>query len=1610
MPTEEELEGQLKIQQDINKVLARRAKMFDAQAGYLEGQVKLAQELCNALDCQKLDGMEDRLAEIRDGLKGASDKAKEGGQSLTDMGTRGAAAGKEISSGMNLAKVAILGAAAGAANGFVGGLKTLGAIAGAAGRVAGSFMNIGKSILSIPFKIMGGLISLSNGLAGAVDPVREAMEDVREQFGSLSEGTGQAVVKGFDSIRKSAGNLGGTGKSVSRIFGPGRAGLAEALKHLGGMMEDLGPLSSHFQGEMEKNAGEMAAWRKGLYTTAEDMQALGHISKTSGKTMTESMREFGNQTFQMASKFNLDRKKLSKDMMAMAGDVEHFGGMGSKELAAMAVYANKLGIEAKSLAGLVDKWDNFESAAEGASKLAQSFGMNIDAMEMMNEQNPAKRMDMLRNSFFESGKAVEDLTRAEKKLLAEQMGLADVADLEKALSDPTVSYDDIMAEAEANEEANLTKEQSMQKLADTIKDVFGSGGKQFKSFGDALMQGFSRGLTKSKGFMKMLRKVRESLKWVYKIGKDIGEAFGNWGPVQQMIGGVTKLLSGDWAGLRANIKDAFQALFGPDGLSKDPKAATDNFLKKIKEAFSAFFGSTSGGGELLDGMKGFATGISLFFLNLLPHAIEGLAKLIDGIVKFIENPSSMADLAPGMEASTQQHFKTAWTNIQKSFKEKLKPALKALWKHMKGPLGEVFNEAKGYIVKFLIMRSLFGAISGALGGAVLSSVGGMLGNALFGKKAAGEVAKRSGGLFARAGGLIKTGFKSLGGKISAAGAKVAAKVGPKIAMLGTKAIPIVGWAIAIGDGLVSVSEQMNKLEGKMQEKYGEMEGTVAAGGAGLLSAITLGLLPDSVYEGFGNLVGAATKGMGDFMDSIGLGAFWDEQMKIWAGAFEFLGGAGDLIMGILTGNGEKVTEGLKKMFSGLWKVVTGIPMQMVLLIKEGIPMILKGLLKLIGEVGLFLVTKLPKAIWAAIKGIGDLIGWAMFKVWEFFTGIFDEIGEKGLGTFLYEKIGGAITAMIDGIWSAIKGAGDWIGEWAADLWLRFKEFWGISSPSSLMMEAGQSLLDGIISILTFLPSKFLQLATWAWEKLTGAFSGVATWAAGFLSDIWNGIKALPDKFLQLATDAWNFVTGIFDKAKDLGASIVSGILEGLGNLKDMMMEKAKAAWDGITGFFGFSSPSKEAASLGGGIVDGMTEGLGDMADKVKQPFIDAWNFVKEVFSATAIGEMIIGVIETLASGFMKVFDIMTTPFRAASEFIFSIIRFVPDYIFEKFQAAWNWISSIFSSETFQKQFMGIVNTILNVAESILNTVLWPWIKAWDWIAGIFGFAKFGEIFAGIKNAVTSALSTMFSILSMPFDDAWAAITSLFSYEKFAEIGTNMIDGIWNMIMYLPRKIKDLIKDALGGVGRLLGIASPSKVFADMGDQMSTGMMNGMMGMKDQMINMFEGVMGHIRGLFDNVLEVFGITGAVERIMGAFDEPRKVLDALTVEYEWLAYGLESLTQQVDDIARLITEDTVDRVLHTVDMISEIVENYNEINDLLANIDPINLDARIDRLGQNMSLSRETITVRNKPINITVNLGLSMDAHQIATQLSKKRNGKSSVALSYRAGTAVTNNIG
>ena len=69
MADSKELQTQLQINQQINKVLADRSAQLSGMQKQLTAQTQMAAELCKALECKDLEGLQDRINGLNDSLR-----------------------------------------------------------------------------------------------------------------------------------------------------------------------------------------------------------------------------------------------------------------------------------------------------------------------------------------------------------------------------------------------------------------------------------------------------------------------------------------------------------------------------------------------------------------------------------------------------------------------------------------------------------------------------------------------------------------------------------------------------------------------------------------------------------------------------------------------------------------------------------------------------------------------------------------------------------------------------------------------------------------------------------------------------------------------------------------------------------------------------------------------------------------------------------------------------------------------------------------------------------------------------------------------------------------------------------------------------------------------------------------------------------------------------------------------------------------------------------------------------------------------------------------------------------------------------------------------------
>lgn len=174
--------------------------------------------------------------------------------------------------------------------------------------------------------------------------------------------------------------------------------------------------------------------------------------------------------------------------------------------------------------------------------------------------------------------------------------------------------------------------------------------------------------------------------------------------------------------------------------------------------------------------------------------------------------------------------------------------------------------------------------------------------------------------------------------------------------------------------------------------------------------------------------------------------------------------------------------------------------------------------------------------------------------------------------YFKEKIeecgGNVVEGIFKGIGDAIANIGQWINDHIFQPFIDgFKSAFGIHSPSTVMAEQGNYIMQGLLNGITNLVDNVKQI----WEnmrntaiqkfiEIKNSISNIWQQVTNKTSETWQGIK---NKVKEGAQGAWNGITSIFS------------------NIPNWFRDKFSQAWQAVKNVF----------STGGRIFDGIKEGI-----------------------------------------------------------------------------------------------------------------------------------------------------------------------------------------------------------------------------------------------------------------------------------------------------------------------------------------------------------------------------------------------------------------------------------
>lgn len=712
----------LKVAEQLKKMQESMNSLVEAQTKQLRSQANIVKEIVDSYASLNPQDTISNIENTKKALEQAAESAGKSKESSQNFHNLVKAVKEAANEQQKLEKVSsytfktLLGFATinNLFSGFVSGMK----LSVDAMRMFSNYgMHVGEvlgqiaiGIISMPFKMLQSLINFAGN--GGDNSLRQALEDIRKEWGHLDKSTSAAIIS---MSRKMKGELANTGLSVYRVFG----NLAEKLKFVAEYAKNVGPLFANLAMQFVANAEAVGAYFKGLGLTEEGQRGVATRAFALGQEITEVTRQMTNYSLQVAHSFGLSAKEVSRDVGNMMNSFEQFGGMAPKVLTQISVYARRLGVEVKALLGTIDKFDNFEDAAKSAAHLTQAFGLQIDALEMLKEQDPAARTEMMRKAFFAAGRSIENMTRQERALLQQQTGLeASALDLVFSAKNQAMTYDQVRKKSQSAEKSQLTQAEALHKLSGAIERLVKNGNFGAGGFFERFFQGMELGIVRSHEFRKLMINLRMALRTTYFAGVQVGRLFVEHFPgVKKFFGGLADLFSPQkFRKIRNDLVNIFgeffKALSGGSG-----KAAFPTLLKNLKRMFFDYFdSSTESGRGILEGAKSFLRGFVTIISGVLKEGMKGITQgitfitdLLSGkqsLSSFGANPNSFMGFVMQLVEPLMEAFKEAWPGLVK--------AMEGLFEQVWPRVANLLRENAGTIVTILFGPAMIRSVMSGL--------------------------------------------------------------------------------------------------------------------------------------------------------------------------------------------------------------------------------------------------------------------------------------------------------------------------------------------------------------------------------------------------------------------------------------------------------------------------------------------------------------------------------------------------------------------------------------------------------------------------------------------------------------------------------------------------------------------------------------------------------------------------------------------------------------------------------------------------------------------------------------------------------------------------------
>jgi hypothetical protein len=296
-----------------------------------------------------------------------------------------------------------------------------------------------------------------------------------------------------------------------------------------------------------------------------------------------------------------------------------------------------------------------------------------------------------------------------------------------------------------------------------------------------------------------------------------------------------------------------------------------------------------------------------------------------------------------------------------------------------------------------------------------------------------------------------------------------------------------------------------------------------------------------------------------------------------------------------------------------------------------------------------------------------------------------------------------------------------------------------------------------------------------------------------------------------------------------------------------------------------------------------------------------------------------------------------------------------------------------TEERMKNMSSGLTNIISSITDFIVGTPEKPGI-----MKSMMELVNAGG--AKVDKSKIAAVGEIGKVLGSIFSGVGGIVKEFSAVESDIIIGPNadekvksMGEGIGSIFTAMADNLPDLIDKIMGVAKKTEGIKELPNTIKGIFD-----------GVKN-MISAIKGLESMDYGAQSSIFTKIG-TGISSFFTGGGPTVDSVFGKLAEDVKAIDGHLSGISAgTVDRMTQTVSHLQTFSSLQLGSIVSAVTEDIKAVNDALANLGDIDVNATVDHLGEALQLKTEVLNIERKPIQMTVNLNLTMKAEDIAKEI-------------------------